>query len=173
MENEILAGILSLLTAVSGILGIPVEEHTAANMQESQESSELELGSAHEHALFYLNVNGSEENFTQRKYQLRSRYVHLENFRPHIVHKHSENVTWAMFLETIDVNVSEKCVKFKGRKECSDLSVVLNGEDANLSREIHQGDNLAILLNAPNLSARYMEEELPQEYTKQVSTQPL
>jgi hypothetical protein len=172
MENEILAGIMSMLTAVSGMLGAPVEDPSIGEM-EGQESSELELGSAHEHALFYLNVNGSEQNFTQREYQLQSRYVHLENFKPHIVHKHSENVTWGMFLDTIDVNVSEGCVKFKGREECGDLSVVLNGKEANLSQKIIQGDNLAILLDSGNLSEMYMRKELPEDYTKQVSTQPL
>ena len=173
MESEILAGLMSFLAATAGMLGMPVEDPAAGDIQENQRSSELELGSAHEHALFYLNVNGSEKNFTQREYQLRSRYVHLENFKPHIVHKHSENVTWGMFLDTIDVNISEECVKFKGREECGDLSVVLNGEEAELSEEIRQGDNLAILLDSRNLSEMYMKKELPEEYTKKVSTQPL
>ncbi|MFB6100413.1 MAG: hypothetical protein ABEK16_04010 [Candidatus Nanohalobium sp.] len=174
MDSEILAGLMSLLTATAGFLGMPLDDAQKQNPVE-KDSDNLELGSAHEHAQFFLNVDGKEVNFTQRRFQVRSQYVHLENFKPHIVHKHSENVTWSMFMNTINVGVnrSSGCTSFKGRERCGNLSVVLNGEEANLSSEIQQGDNLAILVNASELSEDYMSERLPDDYTKRVPTKVL
>jgi hypothetical protein len=176
MELEILAGLMSLLTATAGMLGAPLEDFTDGDHSHTHENGDegsLELGSAHDHALFYLNVDGEEINFTQRKYQVRSDYVHMENFKPHIVHKHSENVTWAMFTNTMDIGVNESCVSFKDRRECGKLTVVLNGEESELGTEIEQGDNLAILLDAGNLTERYMNEKLPEAYRKDAPTQPV
>lgn len=180
MESELLTGLMSILTATAGFLGAPLDQGSHDNHQHNHMNSgdhldqDFEFGTAHEHAQFFLNVDGEEINFTQRKYQLQSKYVHLENFKPHIVHKHSQNVTWSHFLGTIDVEISrgenESCINFKGQRECGNLSTVLNGEESNLSEEIQQGDNLAILLDADNMTEEYMSEEIPEAYTKDAVT---
>ena len=172
------AGLVSFLTGIAGMMGAPVDDfqnnthdHSAHSHEDLQNSEQnFTLGSAHEHAQFFLNVNGSEEEFADRKYQLQSRYVHLENFKPHIVHKHSENVTWIYFLETINVEAGEKCVKFKGNEQCGNVSITLNGEEVDsLDQEIQQGDKLAII-TPPNttIAEKYREKELPDDYTKEV-----
>jgi hypothetical protein len=173
MESEIIAGLMSLLTATAGFLGAPIDDFTGGSHSHDHSEnsgSQLELGSSHEHASFYLNVDGEEINFTQREYQLQSDYVHLENFKPHIVHKHSENVTWGMFLSTIDISFNTSCVNFKDRSECGNLSVILNGDEGGINSEIQQGDNFAILLNSSEKSEDYMNKQLPEGYTKKVST---
>lgn len=173
MESEILAGLMSFLTATAGFLGAPLDDFTSdghSHDHSDNPESQLELGSAHEHALFYLNVDGEEINFTQQEYQVRSDYVHMENFKPHIVHKHSENVTWRMFLSTMDISFNASCVNFKDRSECGNLSVVLNEEEGGINSEIQQGDNFALLLNSSELSESYMNKQLPEAYTKEVST---
>jgi hypothetical protein len=141
----------------------------------SGSSDGLVLGSSHEHALFFVDFNGSEVDFTGKRFQVRSRYVHLENFKPHIVHKHSENVTWNYFLNTIDVGVEDDCVQFKESKQCGNVSMILNGKELEaLNKEIEQDDNLAIITPS-NQSKResYMEKELPKDYRKEVEKRTL
>jgi hypothetical protein len=178
MESELAAGLMSLLTATAGFLGAPID-----NLQDNHghdhsthshgEEERFEFGSSHEHALFFLNVEGEEVNFTQRRYQLQSNYVHLENFKPHIVHKHTENVSWEYFLDTIDVNVNQSCVSFKDRTECGNASVIINGEASDLDKKIEQGDNLAIFVNPGKIEENYMRKKLPEDYTKKASTRTI
>lgn len=136
----------------------------------------LELGSAHEHAQFFVNINGTEYNFTSEKFQLQSYYVHMENKKPHIVHKHSENVTWRFFLETMDFNITDgekqDCIEFPRTRSCGNLSVILNGDKIkNLNHEIHQGANLALIMPpSRNISEEYMGRNLPRDYTPEDGT---
>ncbi|NMI76848.1 hypothetical protein GLT92_00325 [Nanohaloarchaea archaeon] len=127
------------------------------------------LGSDHAHALFYVNLNGSEYDFSREKFQLRSSYVHLENFKPHIVHKHAENVTWSFFLETMNIELdrsNKTCVAIEGNRTCGTASVVLNGEKPDtLDRKIRQGDNFAMVIPRSNQTIQdYMDNELPEDY---------
>jgi hypothetical protein len=134
------------------------------------ENQSFELGSAHQHAQFFVNLNGSEYNFSKKKFQLQSYYVHMENYRPYIVHKHSENVTWSYFVRTMDIALNHSkertCISIMDNRTCGDGSIELNGEEVfSLDREIQQGDNLAIIIpESENLSERYAEEELPEPF---------
>lgn len=153
-----------------------LQDGTGSSTAEVPQIPGLTLGSAHEHAQFFVNINGTEKSFTGKEFQLQSYYAHLENKKPHIVHKHSENVTWSFFLNSIDVNItgknSQNCISFPGTASCGNLSVVLNGQEIqNLNREIHQGANLALIMPpSENLTERYMQENLPREYTRDRGT---
>jgi hypothetical protein len=151
-----------------------LEQLTAAE-QKTREVQEpgnhsFELGSAHQHAQFFVSLNGSKYNFSKKKFQVRSYYVHMENYRPHIVHKHSENVTWRYFVRTMDIalNHSEErtCISIMDNRSCGDGSVELNGEEVfSLDQEIRQGDNLTIIIpESENLSEQYAEKKLPEPF---------
>lgn len=138
-----------------------------------QRSSNFTFGTAHEHALFHIVVNGTERDFTADRFQLQSDYVHLENNKSDIVHKHAEGVKWKDFFQTINTTVERKqkgelCVSIYGEKKCGTGKVVLNGESgANLTAEIHQNDNFLIVLNTDNLSQLvedYMNQGLSELY---------
>lgn len=162
--QTIITTILTITTALSATI-------TGADTQQEKTNPEnnLQLGSSHEHAQFFININNTEINFTQKQYQLNSPYVHLENYKPHIVHKHSENVTWKMFLETIEITKKD-CLTYKNQKLCDNYSIYLNkNKIQNLTKEIEQGDNLAIISpKNKSLSEKYMEKKLPMDYTKKV-----
>lgn len=133
------------------------------------------LGSAHDHALFHVVINGSEKDFTDRKFQFNSRHVHLENNKSEIVHKHATGITWSMFFQTINLSTStendELCLEIYGNRSCGNGSVVLNGEfNASLDQEISQGDNLLIILDTKEWrdgSEEYMDKQLPEDYRPQ------
>ncbi|MFB6292151.1 MAG: hypothetical protein ABEI58_02030 [Candidatus Nanohaloarchaea archaeon] len=126
----------------------------------------------HEHALFYTVVNGTELNFTAPAYQYNSPYVHLENGRSHIVHKHVENATWNQFLATINVSVvynsSRYCLKTINVTRCGNGTVILNDQkNPDLDQVIQQGDKLLIVIqdNVSEVIDEYALKQLPPEYT--------
>jgi len=131
-----------------------------------------QLGSAHDHASFHVVVNGSEKDFTDRKFQFNSRHVHLENNRSDIVHKHATGVTWEMFFQNINLSTStqenELCLEIYGNRSCGNGTVVLNSEsNPSLDQEISQGDNMLIILDTKewrNISEEYMKKQLPEDY---------
>ena len=146
---------------------LPVSEQSSDNSTEVGQP-----GSAHGHAYFHVVINGSERDFTQQRFQLNSRYVHLENNKSDIVHKHATGVTWRMFFQTIDLSTSrnnrEFCLNIYEQSRCGNGTVVLNGEiNASIDTEISQDDNLLIILDTDNwrdIADEYMNNELPEQY---------
>lgn len=142
------------------------------NLGGQEENGIGALGSAHEHAMFHVVINDSEKNFTDRKFQLNSRYVHLENNKSNIVHKHAKGITWEMFFQTINMSTSveegKQCLKIYSERNCGNGSVVLNGDfNASLDQEISQGDNLMVILDTKewrDTVEEYMREHLPEKY---------
>lgn len=146
-------------------------------MQEEKDSDvetedEYVLGSAHEHALFYVSVEGEETSFLEDRYQLAAPHVHLENRKSHIVHKHAENVTWGDFLDTIGMSLDQRdgeiCLEVKDIDRCGEGSVFQsNSSGLELDRLIRQGDKFIVALGE-NSSAELEElrdRELPEDYT--------
>ncbi len=131
-----------------------------------------QLERTHEHALFYVVVNGTELDFRSPEYQYNSPYVHLENNRSHIVHKHIENVTWQQFLDTINVSIEERdtgyCLETVEMSRCGNGTVVLNDEEnPDLGQVIRQGDKFLIVLqgDVSSIVNEYALKELPSQYT--------
>lgn len=134
------------------------------------------IGSAHDHALFYVVVNGSEMDFTDDRYQVNERYVHLESNNSNIVHKHAEGVTWKRFLLTINTSISSNgstyCVESFNETRCGEGTLFLNNRfDPELGQEIKQGDKLVLIIGE-NHSERipdYRGKQLPRAYKPQSS----
>lgn len=173
-----LVGLLAGLWMNPGSIGIGSFEVPELEDREDQPPENRtigRLGSTHDHALFHVVVNGSEKDFTAGKFQFNSRYVHLENNKSDILHKHATGVTWKIFLDTLNISTStggnQTCIEIYGNRSCGTGSVVLNGEfNASLDQEISQGDNLLIILDTEdwrNVSKRYMEKRLPEDYRPQ------
>lgn len=130
----------------------------------------------HQHALLFIEVNGTQIDLTKEKYQLQSGEVHLENNRTNIVHKHRDGVTWENFFKTIDIGVNQSreqsCLKLDQKRQCGNMTVLLNGEEYDREREIQQGDKLAIVIGENNerRAKAFMGFELPQQFRKPVLT---
>ncbi len=147
------------------------EPHDHTGHDHGNESEGFVYGSTHEHALFYLVVNGTELSFLEPEYQLAAPYVHLENNNSHIVHKHALGVTWNDFFETINVSInsmeSDVCVVAKGERYCGEGLIALNGErQPDLGKEIRQGSNMVIVIGnrSERTFERYRGRQLPRQY---------
>lgn len=185
MRTAAFAASILIVSSITGALlaadidAVELPEIDFDSFQLLEDEQSLEYGSAHEHALFYVAVNGSELNFSQERFQLNSRYVHLENKNSRIVHKHAEGVEWSYFLETLNVSLERNgatCLDLPSRRYCGNATVMLDGEtDPDLDSEIKQDQKLAIVLGNQSLknAREYMEEEMPPEYRPRKSGRSL
>lgn len=170
METYEIAATVILLATGIGLVASTGLSHPIEN--ETSPSEKVE--ETHEHALFHVVINGSEKDFTEQKFQLNARDIHLENNKSEIVHKHKTGVEWSKFLNTINTtywrsnSTGNFCLDIYQETNCGDGAIYLNGEEVdNLDREIFQGDNLLVILNTDNRTAvvdDYMKKQLPPDY---------
>ena len=91
------------------------------------------LGSAHVHAAFDVKLNGTKLDFSDNKYQVRSRFMHVENGDGNTLHRHATGVPVAEFFKSIKMNVTDSCfTNDNGTKYCSNgkqnLEFYVNGQ---------------------------------------------
>ena len=90
------------------------------------------LGSAHVHAAFAVKLNGTKLDFSDNKYQVKSRFMHVENGDGDTLHRHATGVPIAEFFRSIKMNVTDSCfTNDNGTKFCSNgkenLEFFVNG----------------------------------------------
>ena len=90
------------------------------------------LGSAHVHAAFAVKINGTKLDFSDNKYQVKSRFMHVENGDSDTLHGHATGVPIAEFFKSIKMNVTDSCfTNDNGTKFCSNgkenLEFYVNG----------------------------------------------
>jgi hypothetical protein len=67
------------------------------------------VGSAHEHAAFIINVNGTPIDFSQPQYQVKSRLIHVEGGDGFTLHRHTDKVPFGEFLRSENMNLEDSC----------------------------------------------------------------
>ena len=67
------------------------------------------VGSAHEHAAFIINVNGTPFDFSQPQYQVKSRLIHVEGGDGFTLHRHTDRVPFGEFLRSENMNLEDDC----------------------------------------------------------------
>lgn len=87
-------------------------------------------GSTHIHHDFKMYVNGNAVDFSQPKYQLRSRVVHFEDGDGNVMHTHATGMTLGYALNTMGIQLTE-CLAIDEIKHCNDgnktVKVYVNG----------------------------------------------
>ncbi len=82
----------------------------------------------HSDFLFYVNDEkidlGIEELLTSAEQQLHS-HVHLHDDNGEIVHMHKEEITFAEFLDSISITLTNDCLTFNEQSYCSDEEEIL------------------------------------------------
>jgi hypothetical protein len=95
--------IIPIIAAVIAVLAITGTRY----------SSELNkfgtVGSAHEHAAFIINVNGTPIDFSQPQYQVQSRLIHVEGGDGFTLHRHTDRVPFGEFLRSENMNLEDSC----------------------------------------------------------------
>ena len=67
------------------------------------------LGSTHQHAVFAVKLDGQAIDFSQDKYQVASRYIHVENGDGTTLHLHANGVPFNEFLKSVNMKMENGC----------------------------------------------------------------
>jgi hypothetical protein len=127
------------------------------------------LGSAHEHAAFLLNLNGTKFDFAQQKYMVRSNYIHMESYNGTLdgttLHKHATDVPIGEFVKSIRMDISNGCfITDENERFCdnenSKLRFYVNGNQTEDIMGYVLNDDDRILIVYGNQSSSEIENEL-------------
>lgn len=129
------------------------------------------LGSAHEHAVFEVRLDGNPIDFSQSKYQVQSQFIHVEGNDGTTVHRHATEVPLGEFLRSVGMNIENNCfVSDDGKRFCDDgtkqLRYFVNGTEQNSIRDYVLSQNDRILIIYGNES----QEQLQAAFDKLNST---
>lgn len=123
--------------------GFPIDTKTLEDLIIKGESSQLQLGSTHEHANITVVLGGKEVDFSQDKYQLRSSFVHFESGDGKEVHVHAKGVTIKFLFETLGWDV-DACLKTDSGDYCNG-SITVDGQESDIDHEIRDGENIEVV----------------------------
>lgn len=109
------------------------------NTQLSMLSGIGALKSTHLHADIKVYINGKPVDFSQKKYQLTTSFIHFEEGIGDVIHTHATGLTIGHLLNSVGMGLSnnEKCIRIEGNNYCNEgnktLKFYVNGQ---LSKEI-------------------------------------
>jgi hypothetical protein len=123
------------------------------------------LGSEHVHAAFAVKINGVKLNFSQEKYQVRSKYIHVENNDGNTLHRHATGVPVGEFFKSIGMNVTDSCFTLEnGTSYCSNgnsnLEFYINGNKTDSIANYVIKDDDRILIVYGNKNKMETEQDL-------------
>jgi len=145
------------LSVRAGVLAALVLALLMAGCAQSPQPQFGIFGSTHEHADFKMYINGAAVNFSQERYQTpeppggdsnacgnETTLAHLHGGDGNMVHKHATNVTWGYFFSTLNITMSDHCIRMDNGASFCDQGMshwryfVNNSEVAGLKdAEIH------------------------------------
>lgn len=93
------------------------------------------LRSAHIHADIKVYINGHAMNFSQRKYQLNSRFIHFEEGIGDVIHVHARGLTLGHLFESVNIDFNSNCIAIESQSYCNEnnkkLKFYVNGQQNN------------------------------------------
>ncbi|MBS3104990.1 hypothetical protein J4234_01925 [Candidatus Woesearchaeota archaeon] len=132
------------------------------------------LGSAHLHADVKVYINGQSIDFSQRKYQLASSFLHFEEGIGDVIHTHATGLTIGHMFRSLGMDFSNNCLVVEKQSYCNagniKLKFYVNGQLNNEfdNHVIHNLDKILVsygneneaeiqkqLNSVTNLAARY------------------
>jgi hypothetical protein len=110
------------------------------------------LGSAHEHAVFQVVLDGQPIDFSQQKYQVRTQYIHVEGGDGTTLHRHSSKVPVGEFFRSVNIDIRDNCFVLDNSDQfCDDggkqLRFFVNGtERASISDYVLQENDRILVI---------------------------
>ncbi len=114
-----IAVIMAIIIAIVAVIGIGYYAATSVPAP-APRTVVGPVGSTHIHHDFKLYVNGIAVDFSQPKYQLRSRLVHFEDGDGFVIHTHATGMTLGYMLNTLGIQLTPDCIKIDGANHCND-----------------------------------------------------
>ena len=122
------------------------------------------FGTAHEHAVFAVILDGEKIDFSQNRYQVQSSFIHVEGGDGTTLHRHATDVPFSEFLDSVRMDIQNDCfIRDDGEVFCDDgvnqLRYFVNGQevDSILDYVIEEEDRILIIYGSQT------EEEIQRE----------
>jgi hypothetical protein len=161
---------LIIIPIVAAVIAIAVVSALMYSAQQQQSSNNNNnnygpVGSAHEHAAFAIKINGKQIDFSQPKYQLQSRLIHVEGGDGTTLHRHATGVPFDEFLKSVNMNIKNGCfILDDGKQYCNNkenkLRFFLNGNETDSINSYVINPNDRILVIYGNENADQINQEL-------------
>ena len=152
---------------VAAIIAIAVVSAVMYSTQQSGNNNNNygPVGSAHEHAAFAIKINGKQIDFSQPKYQLQSRLIHVEGGDGTTLHRHATGVPFAEFIKSVNMNIENGCFTLDdGKQYCNNdinkLRFFINGNETESINNYVINHNDRILVIYGNENADQINQEL-------------
>jgi hypothetical protein len=158
--------ILIVIPIVAAVVAIAVVSGLMySTQQQSRNNNYGPVGSAHEHAAFAIKINGKQIDFSQPKYQLQSRLIHVEGGDGTTLHRHATGVPFDEFLKSVNMNIKNGCfISDDGKQYCNNkedkLRFFLNGNETDSINSYVINPNDRILVIYGNENADQINQEL-------------
>ncbi len=93
------------------------------------------LKSTHQHADVKVYINGKSIDFSQRKYQLTTSFIHFEEGIGDVIHIHATGLTVGHLFKSLGMDFNNNCMIFEDGSYCNDgnkkLKFYVNGQPNN------------------------------------------
>lgn len=90
------------------------------------------LGSTHIHSDVKVYINGQSIDFSQRKYQLATSFIHFEDGLGDVVHVHATGMTIGHLFRSLGMDFNNNCAVIEGKNYCNEdnmkLKFYVNGQ---------------------------------------------
>jgi flagellar basal body-associated protein FliL len=167
--------LMIVVPALAVLIAIAVYSFTiySKNVQSTHNANYGPIGSAHVHAAFAVKLNGTQFDFSDPKYQVKSRYLHMENNDGTTLHRHATNVPISEFFRSIKMNVTNTCFTTdNGAKYCNNgkdhLDFYVNGTKVPsiANYVLNDGDRILIAYGENPLQIKQDLDQLRQQPIK-------
>ena len=156
-----------IVPIVAAIIAIAVISAVMYSTQQSGNNNNNygPVGSAHEHAAFAIKINGKQIDFSQPKYQVQSRLIHVEGGDGTTLHRHATGVPFAEFIKSVNMNIENGCFTLDdGNQYCNNevnkLRFFINGNETESINNYVINPNDRILVIYGNENADQINQEL-------------
>ncbi|MFN4336265.1 MAG: hypothetical protein ACK4FV_01610 [Candidatus Nitrosocaldus sp.] len=151
MYKFIAIGVIAAIVGIVAAVSYAYYMHTEAGKSRTAAFGPIDERE-HVHAVFKLYIHGKEPvDFSHRKYQLRTPYIHFENNNGTIIHRHAANVDLGYLFESMKMKFTRDCFTLdNGVSYCNDgtntLKFYVNGvlNDQYDKYVIRDGDRILI-----------------------------
>lgn len=140
-----------IIPVVIAVIAVVIISAVVFSLQPNNSNNYGPVGSAHEHAAFLVKLDGTPIDFSQGKYQVKSRLIHVENNDGTTLHRHATDVPFIEFLKSVDMDIKNGCfVGDDGREFCDTadkkLRYFVNGTETDSIANYVANENDRILV---------------------------
>jgi hypothetical protein len=140
-----------IIPAIIAVIAVSAISAIIFSLQPNSSSNYGPVGSAHEHAAFLVKLDGVPIDFSQSKYQVKSRLIHVENNDGSTLHRHATDVPFIEFLKSVDMDIRNGCFMGDDRREYCDtadkkLRYFVNGTETGSISDYVPNENDRILV---------------------------